>query len=156
MDSVKRLLRCKIPPVFQMAFWSALVWVMPSRNLLGPYPNLHFSLVLGFLIIGAFFSLAGVYEFRRHQTTVHPMEIEKSSSLVQSGIYKWSRNPMYVGFLFFIIAQILYRESYFSIPFCFLYCWYMSCFQIVPEEQALVEKFGPTYEKYKGQVRRWL
>jgi protein-S-isoprenylcysteine O-methyltransferase Ste14 len=106
--------------------------------------------------VGILFILAGVYAFQKAKTTVNPTTPAAASSVVTSGVYRFSRNPMYVGFLFALIGWAIYLSH--TLPFLFLpvYVAYMNRFQISPEERALSAKFGDEYETYKQAVRRWL
>ena len=94
--------------------------------------------------------------FRRSDTTVDPRTPEKASTLVTSGLYSISRNPMYLGLLIMMIAWGVYLTNVFSIAFVVGYVLYLTKFQIKPEEAALENLFGEDYTAYKGRVRRWL
>lgn len=106
--------------------------------------------------VGALFSIAGVVSFRKAKTTVNPITPDACSNLVTSGIYKHTRNPMYLGFLFFLIGWGLYLSNLFSLVLAAGFIFYMTRFQIQPEEQALLSCFGAEYRAYKNRVRRWL
>ena len=114
-------------------------------------PMSVFFVVLGFLLV-----LAGGFEFRRHGTTVSPIDPARTSSLVTSGIYRYSRNPMYVGFVSFLIGWVVYLGSPISAGVIPLFIWYITRQQIVPEENSLEQKFGDAFRDYRGRVRRWL
>ena len=100
--------------------------------------------------------LAGFYEFQKAKTTFNPMTPDAASSVVTSGIYHVSRNPMYVGFLLLLTTWAIFLSH--PLPFLFLpvFVTYMNRFQISPEERALSAKFGEEYDAYKRSVRRWL
>ncbi|WP_448213423.1 methyltransferase family protein [Colwellia sp. MEBiC06753] len=100
--------------------------------------------------------LMGVIAFRRAKTTVDPTQPQKSSSLVISNIYKVTRNPMYLGFLGLLTAEVIFFQHYLSLPYLALFVAYMNRFQIKPEEQMLAELFGDEYHSYCQSVRRWL
>ena len=89
-------------------------------------------------------------------TTVDPTVPEKASTLINQGVYRLTRNPMYVGFACFLIGW----AGYLADPLAFLlvpvFIWYLTQFQIKPEEQALSQLFGEEYQHYCQQVRRWL
>jgi len=127
-------------------------------NLL-PFQN--FSLMMSSMIgtILAFFgiviSLLGVYEFRKAKTTVDPRNPHKSEFLVRAGIYKFSRNPMYLGFLIILFGWWVILENYLAFYFIPLFVLYMNLFQIKPEEMCLSQKFGEAYTEYCNEVRRW-
>ena len=94
--------------------------------------------------------------FRRARTTVNPLQPTKASTLVATGIYRVSRNPMYLGFLVCLLgwAILLSNPIAFLLPPQFVLG--MNRWQIVPEEQALALRFGPEFAAYKIRARRWL
>lgn len=122
----------------------------------------HFSFPLQewiaamFAVAGTLISLAGVLSFRRAGTTVNPLTPASSSSLVRSGVYRFSRNPMYLGFLLMLLAWGIYLANPLALVFAPLFVLYMNRFQIAPEERALESRFGQDFVDYAGQVRRWL
>jgi protein-S-isoprenylcysteine O-methyltransferase Ste14 len=107
-------------------------------------------------VVGGTFSIAGVVSFRRARTTVNPMKPESASSLVSSGIYRITRNPMYVGLLFVLIAWVVFLASPWALCGPLAFILYIGRFQIAPEEKALSRIFGAEYTAYKAKVRRWL
>lgn len=94
--------------------------------------------------------------FRQAGTTINPMSPDKSSYLVTSGIYRLSRNPMYVGLLLLLAAWGVYLANVVSFLGLPAFALYMNHFQIVPEEQVLQTKFADEFVAYKQRVRRWL
>jgi protein-S-isoprenylcysteine O-methyltransferase Ste14 len=105
---------------------------------------------------GILIALLGVREFRRAQTTVDPRYPERSSQLVSSGIYRRTRNPMYLGMLLCLVAVAVYLQHllpWFVLP---AFVVYMGRYQIRPEERAMLNAFGADYEAYCNRVRRWL
>jgi protein-S-isoprenylcysteine O-methyltransferase Ste14 len=106
--------------------------------------------------VGILFMLAGLYEFQKAKTTFNPMTPGAASSVVTSGVYRVSRNPMYVGFLLLLIGWAIWLSH--TLPFFLLpaFVLYMNRFQILPEERALSAKFGKAYDSYQQGVRRWL
>ena len=146
----------KVPPMVFLLLVGILMKVV--ANLL-PFQN--FSLMMSSMIgtILAFFgiviSLLGVYEFRKAKTTVDPRNPHKSEFLVRAGIYKFSRNPMYLGFLIILFGWWVILENYLAFYFIPLFVLYMNLFQIKPEEMCLSQKFGEAYTEYCNEVRRW-
>jgi protein-S-isoprenylcysteine O-methyltransferase Ste14 len=137
---------------FAAAMWLAsgllpgLAWTLPGQGLL--------ALLLA--IAGLAFAIAGVVAFRRAGTTVDPTRPGAASAMVTSGVYRISRNPMYLGFLLLLTAWAV-RLSH-PVAFAFLpaFALYMNRFQIRPEERALAERFGADAAGYFRSVRRWL
>lgn len=151
------MLDLKIPPLAVVLVLGAFMWLMawalpefgfdlPSRTLMA-----GIAAAAGFIV-----AAWGVAAFRRAGTTVNPMKPESSSSLVSSGIYSFTRNPMYLGFLLALLAWALYLSHPAAFLVLPLYVWYMNRFQIEPEERALASLFGERFTSYASRVRRWL
>ncbi|MDP9528744.1 methyltransferase family protein [Pseudomonas protegens] len=115
-------------------------------------------LLLALPLIGAglLFVLAGGISFRRARTTVNPLKPEAASALVTSGIYRFTRNPMYVGFALWLLAWGLYLASPLVLLGVLGFVLYMNRLQIAPEERALGRLFGADFAAYRQRVRRWL
>ena len=108
------------------------------------------------LALGVLIGIAGVVQFAVKSTSVNPHKPNHASSIVTSGVYRISRNPMYLGMLFILVAAVLkfgHPTGIIVLPF---YVWYMTRFQITPEEIVMEEKFGDEYRNYKKRVRRWI
>ena len=146
----------RIPPLLVAALTALSMWLL-SRILpqltVAPLP---IAVVILVALCGVAFELTGVITFRRQKTTVNPLKPENASTLVTSGVYRISRNPMYVGMLLLLIALDLFLASFAALvgPLCFVV--YMNRFQIGAEEQVLLDRFGDAYADYKNRVRRWL
>jgi protein-S-isoprenylcysteine O-methyltransferase Ste14 len=105
--------------------------------------------------IGQGISIAGMVAFRRAKTTVNPVKASLASSLVIQGVYRYTRNPMYVGLLLTLLAWVFLANP-FAVLWVVVYVLYITRFQIIPEERVLASLFGAEYEAYKGRVRRWV
>ena len=150
-------LELRIPPLvvalgFAVAMFGAaraapgLVYALPG--------NLAIALTLAAL--GAMAAVAGVTAFRRERTTVNPMTPDAASSIVCSGIYRVSRNPMYLGFLLALAGWAVYLSNAATAVLLPVFVLYMNHLQIKPEERALLAKFGPQFAQYMSHVRRWI
>ena len=150
-------LELKIPPVLVTIVFAILMWLI-SMLLPGiTTPNMfRIGGLITFITVGALFSISGVVSFRKANTSVNPITPDACSSLVTSGIYTKTRNPMYVGFLFFLVGWGLFLSNIYSLVLPAGFFLYMNRFQINPEEQALESFFGADYRAYKHRVRRWL
>jgi protein-S-isoprenylcysteine O-methyltransferase Ste14 len=84
------------------------------------------------------------------------MRPDASSAIVTGSVYRLSRNPMYLGFLLVLAAWAMFLSSLAAALVLPGFVGYMNRFQIVPEEQVLLKKFGPAYAQYMSRVRRWL
>jgi protein-S-isoprenylcysteine O-methyltransferase Ste14 len=105
---------------------------------------------------GVAVALGGVMSFRRAKTTVNPLKPETSVALVSTGVYSFTRNPMYLGMVLALFAWAAYLSSIWSFVGPVLFALYITRFQIVPEERALDRLFGAPFAEYKKRVRRWL
>ena len=121
------------------------------------HPHLQNTLSILFLIIGFLIILSATKEFKKSNTTVNPMKPETSTSLVTSGIFKYTRNPMYLGLSSILLASCFYFSSLLGIivyvPFFILY---ITVFQIIPEEEVMKSLFNNEYLDYCSKVRRWI
>jgi protein-S-isoprenylcysteine O-methyltransferase Ste14 len=108
------------------------------------------------VVSGAAVALGGVASFRRVRTTVNPLKPETSAALVTTGVYAFTRNPMYLGMVLILVAWAMYLSSVWSLLGPALFALYITRFQIIPEEQALDRLFGAAFAAYKQRVRRWL
>ena len=111
---------------------------------------------IAFWVLGVAFVLPAAISFFKAKTTVDPRTPEKSNKLVISGLYKLSRNPMYVGFLFLIVGTACYSGHVSGLVLSIAFIPYMNRFQISLEEQQLTTLFGEEYIQYCQTVRRWL
>ncbi|RDX34487.1 isoprenylcysteine carboxylmethyltransferase family protein [Idiomarina sp. HD9-110m-PIT-SAG05] len=149
-------LELKVPPVLVVAVVAGLMWLTAhyteafNQFYVGQRAAAIFLLALGVLL-----PLLGVIGFRRAQTTVDPRDPAKSTELVTTGIYQRTRNPMYLGFFFLLMAWGVFLGSVFSLWGLALYVDYMNRFQIIPEERILKETFGETYKDYCQKTGRW-
>ena len=107
-------------------------------------------------VAGAMFDLLGLLAFRRARTTVNPLKPQNSSSLVSGGVYRYTRNPMYVGMAFFLTAWAVYLAQPWALLGPVAFMLYITRFQIKPEERALAKLFGADFTAYTTKVRRWL
>ena len=157
MTMTTQALELKIPPVGVVLLIAGLMglgaWALPSLTF--AFPGRAFA-AGGLAGTGAVVCLLGIASFRRAKTTVNPMTPESASTLVISGIYHWSRNPMYLGFLLILCALACFLSNALAAALVPGFVLYMTRFQIRPEERALEARFGREFVAYQGQVRRWI
>lgn len=150
-------LALKVPPVAQVIITAAAMYGVSKM-----VPALTFSLngstalAVGLGVMGMSLGVMGVTQFRKAQTTPNPQALEKVSSLVTSGIYRYSRNPMYLGLVLILLGWAFYLSHFLSFVLLPVFILYMTRFQIQPEEQMMARKFGKTYQAYLNKVRRWI
>ncbi|WP_259394822.1 isoprenylcysteine carboxylmethyltransferase family protein [Shewanella sp. SR44-3] len=109
-----------------------------------------------FAAVGIAVALAGVTSFMRANTTVNPTTPNSASSLVDSGIYRFTRNPMYLGLLSMLLGWAVFLASPLTLIGALVFVVYMNRFQIKPKESALLNVFGTAFLQYQAKVRRWL
>ena len=123
-----------------------------------PNVNLEFLTILSYIsyISGLSILVWAVRLFKKQNTTVNPIKIENASSLVTSGIFKYSRNPMYLGMVLILLGLTFMFNLIGGIIFSLLFTMYITKFQIRPEEEVMERFFGADFIKYKQNVRMWL
>jgi len=150
-------LELKIPPPVVALVLVALMWLLahaaPTLDVPAPL-RVACAAVIG--VLGAAIGVAGKVGFRRAGTTSNPMQPAKASALVTGGIYRRTRNPMYVSLLLLLVAWAVFLASGWALPGPVAFVLYIGRFQILPEERALSAMFGADYAAYKSRVRRWL
>lgn len=150
-------LELKVPPPAVALIAGLLMWLV-SRALpaLAYMFSPHNTAAIGLAIIGVATAIAGVVTFRRAKTTVNPLKPQNASSLVASGIYSITRNPMYLGLLLGLTGWATHLSN--AVAFLFLpaFVAYINRFQIMPEERALTSLFGKDFTAYRSRVRRWI
>jgi len=152
-------LELKVPPVLLFVLLDAAMYGLarglPMWTLALP-GGVATAVALALAAIGVAIALAGVAEFRRSRTTVHPQHPERASAVVTAGVYGWTRNPMYLGLLLALAGWSVFLANPAALFGPPLFVAYMTRFQICPEERAMSAKFGPAYASYLATVRRWL
>lgn len=150
-------LELRFPPVAVSLVVGALMWLGAwAAPALGFGMPLREGVAIGCCAVGVVVAVLGVVSFRRAGTTVHPLEPGKTSALVVSGIYRVTRNPMYLGLLLLLAGWASYLGNAMAFLIAPLFVLYMNRFQIGPEERALASMFGEKFTTYKARVRRWL
>ena len=145
-----------LPPVIALVIALAM-WAVSRFT--KTYPLLGHARVgtaIAILVVGIAFMAMGVLALRRSRTTLNPTQPNTTSALVIGGVYRITRNPMYLGLFFVLIAIGLLLSSSWSLLGALAFALYIDRFQVVPEERALIELFGDEYAAYKANVRRWL
>jgi protein-S-isoprenylcysteine O-methyltransferase Ste14 len=150
-------LELKVPPPVLALLLGLLMWL--ASSLVAPVempfgPRVGVALVLA--SVGLVFGLTGMVSFWRAKTTINPTRPTATSSLVTSGAFCFTRNPMYLSLLLYLFAWAAYLSNLLALLFVPVYVLYINEFQIKPEERVLSSLFGPEYAAYKGRVRRWL
>jgi protein-S-isoprenylcysteine O-methyltransferase Ste14 len=150
-------LELRIPPVALVIISAAAMWLLAKATaaLTVTFPGRYVAAAL-LAALGLAVTVAGVVAFQRARTTVNPTTPEATSSIVRTGVYGWTRNPMYLGFLLLLCAWALMLANVAALVILPVFAFYMTRFQIAPEERALLDRFGADYADYVASVRRWL
>jgi len=145
----------KIPPPILVIILTSLVYFSSTKLELIYLPYRQIVSVI-ILIIGLIVIVSPVVDFIKSKTTVNPVKFKNVNRLVTTGIYRYSRNPMYLGMILIIISTTVYYLNFLSVfsPLIF-YIW-INKFQINREEIFLEDKFGSEYLEYKSKTRRWI
>ncbi len=149
-------MRLKIPPVLVMLIFALLMYLLATFLPVGCFDFFGriffvYLFLLGALVLGT----SSVFKFYNARTSVDPAKPNKASHLVTQGIYRYSRNPMYLALLLVLIVWGLWLGNAFNALIAAGFVSYMNKFQIIPEEQVLMGLFGKAYQKYLNEVRRW-
>ena len=150
-------LSLKIIPPLQVLLAGSAMWLthqwMPLVHFHLPYSDRVFQ---GILVAALLVFILAVIEFWRHQTTVNPVKIDQTSSLITTGIYRFSRNPIYVADLMILVAWLVWMGAWINIIWVIAFIAYLTRFQILPEERVLARKFPREWAAYRSRVRRWV
>ena len=157
MSAATHPLENRLPPplVCLLAAFAmgALGWAAPPILV---DSSLRLGIAGAVALLGLFTGASGFFAFSRAKTTIDPVHIERASSLVTGGIFRYTRNPMYVGFTLLLLgwAVCLAAPLAFVGPVAFVL--FITRYQIVPEERVMLSKFGAAYADYCARVRRWI
>lgn len=145
-----------IPPPIYMLVFASIMWGLGQY-----YPLYLWSfntqyIGVGVIFIGGCIDLSSLVKFLLSKASINPMKPEKTQVLVTTGMYRFSRNPMYLGLLLLLIGWALYVGALSAILLIPLFILVITKMQIQPEEIILEELFGQAYVDYKKKVRRWI
>ncbi len=142
------------PPILVIILITSIYFSSYKLDLISIPYRILFSILI--LFIGILVIINPVVKFIKSKTTVNPVEFKNVEKLVTSGIYKYSRNPMYLGMIMIIISSTVYYLNFYSLLTPFIFYFWINRFQIKREEVFLEEKFGQEYLSYKTKTRRWI
>lgn len=149
----------KIPPPVVGLACAGLAWLLAGAAPALALPwsaRLALAVALLLALVGLALELWGLWVFRRHRTTPNPLAPERARAVVQSGPYRFTRNPMYVGVALQLLGWCAYLRNPLALLALVVFVAYITRFQILPEERALAQNFGEPYLQYLRRVRRWL
>ena len=142
------------PPIVTLVFGLSIYF---SRGIFQAV-EIKYSFYIGILllILGLGILISAVGLFRKDKTTVNPLSPEQATKLVTDGIFKYSRNPMYLGMALVLCSITVFFNLIGGIILIALFCFYITKFQIIPEERAMSNLFSQDFDKYKEATRRWI
>ncbi|HHB82110.1 MAG TPA: isoprenylcysteine carboxylmethyltransferase family protein [Devosia sp.] len=152
-----KFLETRIVPPLVMVIFAALMWGVAQVTSPFIVPGgLNKIAATIFLAAGLIIMLVSAFHFFKAKTTLNPMDPKKSSTLVTNGLYAFSRNPIYLADILFLLSWGFFLSNIFSLILVLGFAPYLTRFQIKPEERALEKTFGDEYLAYKSKVRRWI
>lgn len=153
----RSMLALKVPPLALALATAALMALLA-----GAAPGLEVTIpartaaAVLLLLAGTGMAAAAIAAFRRARTTVNPLAPARASALVDSGVYRVSRNPMYLGVALILLGWALWLANLLALALVPAFVVYIDRFQIGPEEEALAQRFGADFAAYRAATRRWL
>lgn len=147
----------RIPPPLAVVLIGVVMAIiaLPSRSVpLGGVTRLVIGGVA--IALGGLVVVHGARTFWKAGTTINPVRLDQTSALVTTGLFRYTRNPMYVGFTAVLVGWAACLGSPWTLLGPVVFVLFTDRFQIIPEERVMREKFGPAYAAYCSHVRRWL
>ncbi len=153
----RHTLENRVPPPLVViligAAMAAVAWFNPAVGFGG---NGHIAIGVVLIAVGGLVVVQGARTFWRNETTIDPVDLKRASTLVTSGVFRYSRNPMYVGFAVALLGWAVCLASPWALVGPVAFVLFTHRFQIIPEERLMQAKFGQAYDNYRAEVRRWL
>lgn len=150
-------MKTKIPPPLIAFLFGIAMWFVANSRFGTRASSEYLGILAGaFGVAGIVIAAKGILQFRSASTTVNPHRPENATSLVRGGIFSYSRNPMYVGLAFLLVAWAVWLGSLANVVLLLIFALATTELQIKPEEAVLEKLFGSDYENYRKQVRRWI
>jgi protein-S-isoprenylcysteine O-methyltransferase Ste14 len=153
---IMNALENKVPPPIVALLIGAVMWGARLSPLPESESPLRLAISCGLACLGILVVVLGMLAFHRAKTTINPVNIKAASSIVTSGVYRYTRNPMYVGLTVALMGWAVHIAVPFVLVGPVVFILFITRFQIIPEERVLTSKFGEEYRKYQERVRRWL
>ena len=142
------------PPIVTLVFGLSIYFSRGIFQVVEIKYSFYFGILL--LILGFIILISAVRLFRKDKTTVNPLSPEQATKLVTDGIFKYSRNPMYLGMALVLGSIAVFFNLIGGIILVALFCAYITKFQILPEERAMRDLFSDDFDKYTKVTRRWI
>lgn len=146
-----------VPPPVVAIIIGLLMWAVDKKLAFGKFQSeFQLPITLTLLVIGLLLMAIAVGYFIAAKTTINPLRPANASALITTGVFAISRNPIYLGDLLLLAALAMWLGNALNVALLALFVWYINRFQVMPEERALKQRFGATYDAYCSRVRRWL
>lgn len=152
-----KVLENRVPPPLVALLCALAMWGLACIT-----PRMDADIVLqgiaaGLIaLVGLGICVAGVLAFRRAATTVNPLQPQTASTLVTDGVYRITRNPMYLGLALMLLGWAVWLAAPLTLAGVVVFVLFIQRFQIIPEERAMARLFGEHFITYKSRVRRWI
>ena len=146
-----------VPPPIVAAIAGLVMWAVDRKLEFGKVESaFQTPAAIVLLVVGLLLMFVAAASLFSAKTTVNPLRPSRASSLVTTGIFRLSRNPIYLGDLLVLAALAVWLGNVVNLLLLVPFVWYINRFQIIPEERALADRFGASYVAYCSRVRRWL
>ena len=142
------------PPIVTLVFGLSIYFSRGIFQVVEIKYSFYFGILL--LVLGFVILISAVRLFKKDKTTVNPLSPEQATKLVTDGIFKYSRNPMYLGMALVLGSIAVFFNLIGGIILVALFCAYITKFQILPEERAMRDLFSDDFDKYSKVTRRWI
>lgn len=157
MSERRTPLDARVPPpivamVVAFAMWE-IAWRVPGATVAVPARD---TAAMALAVLGLVVEGAGAWRFVRARTSVDPTHPTSVTTLVTGGIYRFTRNPMYLGDLIILLGWGVHLANPLALALSALFVLTMDLVQIPPEERAMEALFGEAYSEYRARVRRWI
>lgn len=151
------MLELRIPPPVVALLVGTAMWFASPHPVPPEFPFLlRLAAFIAIALAGGGIALAGDLAFRRASTTINPFRPQNTTALVTTGVFRWTRNPMYLGLTMVLLGWAAFLVSAWALLGPVVFVLYITRFQVAPEERILSAKFGEEYAAYRSRVRRWL
>ena len=148
-------MKTKIPPPIIALVMIAIIYL--SSLIIEPITFGYQTLIsISVAVVGLACAIPSFRLFAKHKTTISPFTPSETSALVTVGMYRYSRNPMYLGLVLLNIAATIFFGTWLGVIIVVAFIFLLNLLQIIPEEEALIDIFGEEYIDYKKKVRRWI
>jgi len=146
----------KVPPALIFLCFGLMMSLLAKFLPIG-YFDFFGRLLLIKILVGFSVTIAllALFQYKKASKSIGSTKSDKASSLVVGGIFKFSRNPIYLSLLLMLLALAVFLGNAFNILIAAGFVGYMNRFQIIPEEKILLNKFGRSFKDYCILTRRW-